>query len=379
MGSSMPLTLNLLHFDRPADDRIIVREAWGAPSQNQSQLLGAKFSPDGRYGYFYSQSKLVQGDLNNEMDIYRKDFVTGEITLMSVKGVPTGHYDLDVSRDGRYLLFSSTASNLVTGDTNGFEDVFRMDLSTRAITRVSMSFSFLQGNGDSYSGRFSPDGQYVVFTSDANLAAAGDSNSWSDIYVRKIDSGGVMLVSTLPDGQQGDGTNWDAKFSADGSQVLFSSTGFNANSGESQVLIKDVTPGGNVITTGGELKIVSVDKGNNWGTNHSLEAQITPDGRYVVFASLANNLVPLKLERHLRHFSQGSSNRRYRARIDNGERQPGLRQQPAAPDQRGWPLRHLRQHSGQFGSGRLQRRSGCFPQGSVDGTGHPSLRILQPR
>ncbi len=295
MGNHMPLTLNLLHFDRPADDQIIVREAWGAPSQNQSQLLGAKFSPDGRYSYFYSQAKLAQGDVNNEMDIYRKDFVTGEITLMSVKGVPTGHYDLDVSRDGRYLLFSSTANNLVTGDTNGFEDVFRMDLTTRAITRVSMSFSFLQGNGDSYSGRFSPDGQYVVFTSDANLAAAGDSNSWSDIYVRKFDSGGVMLVSTLPNGQQGNGTNWDAKFSADGSQVLFSSTGFNQSSGESQILIKDVTPGGNVITTGGDLKIVSVDKGNNWGTNHSLEAQITPDGRYVVFASLANNLVPLDL------------------------------------------------------------------------------------
>ena len=291
----MPLTLNLLSFDRPTDDEIVVREVWGVPNQNQNQMFGQKFSPDGRYAYFFTSASLVQGDTNNALDIYRKDFVSGEITRISPKAVPTDHYDLDVSADGRYVMFSSTASDLIVGDNNGFEDVFRMDVSNHAITRVSMSFYQLEANNRSYSGRFSPDGKYAVFTSQAtNLTLATDTNSTSnDIYTKKFDSDGVVLVSSLPNGQQGNFDSWDAKFSADGSHVLFSSNAFNASSGESQVLYKDITPNGDVVRPGGELLIISVDKDDNWGTNHSLEAQITPDGRYVVFASVANNLVPL--------------------------------------------------------------------------------------
>lgn len=89
-----------------------------------------------------------------------------------------------ISADGRYVVFQSTASNLVAGDTNGNWDVFRKDMLTGAIIRVSTGALGQQGDDHSENPDVSPDGRYVVFESGANLVSEDTGITW-DIF-RKI-------------------------------------------------------------------------------------------------------------------------------------------------------------------------------------------------
>ena len=89
-----------------------------------------------------------------------------------------------ISADGRWVAFASSASTLVSGDTNGTEDVFVYDRVRRTTERVSVSPAGEQSNGDSYGPAISADGRYVAFTSSASNLAAGDTNNELDIFVR---------------------------------------------------------------------------------------------------------------------------------------------------------------------------------------------------
>jgi Ca2+-binding RTX toxin-like protein len=71
---------------------------------------------------------------------------------------------------------------LVAGDSNGRSDVFRKDLLTGAITRISVAVDGAQGSADSYIAQMSPDGRYVVFESDADNLVGGDTNARTDIF-----------------------------------------------------------------------------------------------------------------------------------------------------------------------------------------------------
>lgn len=292
----MALTLNLLSFARPTGADIIVRQSVSAPGGwGNDQSFRAKFTPDGRYSVFYSTAdNLVPNDSNNQVDIFRKDLKTGEIIRVSTSGggtrisagVPTEAYDLDISPDGRYVLFSTTSGHLMPGDQNGLEDVYMKDLVTQAITRISNGVNF-EPNSGSISARFSPDGNFVVFGSLAsNLIPSGDTNGQNDIYRKNLITGQVDRISVRADGQQGfDGNNWDAKYTPDGRSVIFSSiaTGLIPSSGTAQILRKDLVSGA--------LEMLSTNAEGQAGTHHSLEAQISADGRYLVFASHARNLV----------------------------------------------------------------------------------------
>ena len=109
-----------------------------------------------------------------------------------------------ISADGRYVAFASAASTLVAGDTNGVEDVFVFDRAERTTERVSLSGQGEAGNGASYDPAVSADGRYVAFTSAASNLTAGDSNEELDIFVRDRDEGATVLVSVGPQGVPGD-------------------------------------------------------------------------------------------------------------------------------------------------------------------------------
>ncbi|WP_262298730.1 hypothetical protein [Microvirga sesbaniae] len=293
----MALTLNLLTFTRPTGADIIERQslslqgAWG-----NDQSFRAKFTPDGRYSVFYSlANNLVPNDSNNQIDIFRKDLKSGEIIRVSTNaggleidtGVPTQAYDLDISPDGRYVLFSTESGHLGPGDQNGLEDVYMKDLVTQAITRISTG-TRLEPNSGSVSARFSPDGKYVVFGSLAsNLIPTGDNNGENDIFRRNLATGQIDRISVGPQGQESvGGSSWDAKYTPDGRYVIFSSiaTSLIPYSGTAQILRKDVQTGA--------LDVLSTNAAGQPGTHHSLDAQISADGRYLIFASHARNLVP---------------------------------------------------------------------------------------
>ncbi|MBU6320788.1 MAG: flagellin, partial [Alphaproteobacteria bacterium] len=108
-----------------------------------------------------------------------------------------------VSRDGRFVGFPSWATNLVAGDTNGYQDTFLKDLQTGVVTRISTdSFGQQPIGGSSNSGRFSPDGSFLILTSNATNLVPGDTNGETDLFLKNLQTGEMTRISTDATGQQ---------------------------------------------------------------------------------------------------------------------------------------------------------------------------------
>jgi hypothetical protein len=151
---------------------------------------------------FYSvASNLVSGDTNGYADVFVRDTQMNTTTRISLglSGAQGNNnsYPSSISSDGRYVAFMSIASNLVGGDTNGVGDVFLRDTQTNTITRVSFDSSGAEGNGDSFLPSISADGRYVAFISAASNLVSGDTNDTWDVFVHENN---VVLSDSDNDG-----------------------------------------------------------------------------------------------------------------------------------------------------------------------------------
>ena len=192
-----------------------------------------------------------------------------------------------ISADGRFVLFSSSANNLVPGDNGqlGF-DIFLRDRASNTTTLVSANFSGTGGgNGNSTGGQISTNGRYVAFQSDSSDLIAGDTNGVSDIFVRDLLAGTNILVSVAGDGSWGNGASTDPVMTPDGRFVAFISAASNLvpndTNGISDIFVRDLL--------NGTTTLVSVGATGNATTTLSPPV-ITPDGRYMAFASSAQGL-----------------------------------------------------------------------------------------
>jgi Tol biopolymer transport system component len=163
-------------------------------AQGNGDSFSSSISADGRYVAFHSiASNLVSGDTNGAWDVFVHDRQSGQTTRVSAaSNGAQGNGDSEspsISADGRYVAFSSDASNLVSGDTNGAWDVFVHDRQSGQTTRVSAASNGAQGNGDSESPSISADGRYVAFSSDASNLVSGDTNGAWDVFVHDRQSG----------------------------------------------------------------------------------------------------------------------------------------------------------------------------------------------
>ncbi len=194
----------------------------------------------------------------------------------------------NISADGRYVAFGSSATNLVPGDTNGVLDGFVHDRQTGQTARVSLSWDGSEGNDESYGPSISADGRYVAFGSLATNLVPGDTNGALDVFVHDRQTGETARVSLSSGGTEGNGHCWDASISADGRYVAFHSLASNLvpddTNGESDVFVHDQQTG--------ETARVSLSSGGTQGNSSSGSPSISADGRYVAFVSLADNLVP---------------------------------------------------------------------------------------
>ncbi|MEF8756274.1 MAG: PKD domain-containing protein [Accumulibacter sp.] len=250
-------------------------------------------SSDGRYVVFYSDaSNLVADDTNQAPDIFRKDLTTGQVVRVSTDALGgQAHRSSDspnISSDGRYVVFNSDASNLVSDDTNQRSDIFRKDLTTGQVVRVSTDALGGQADGWSHSSAISSDGCYVVFYSDASNLVSDDTNQAPDIFRKDLTTGQVVRVSTDALGGQVDGSSYYPAISSDGRYVVFESYGSNLVSDDtnqrSDIFRKDLTTG--------QVVRVSTDALGGQADGWSYSSAISSDGRYVVFNSNASNLVP---------------------------------------------------------------------------------------
>jgi hypothetical protein len=249
-------------------------------------------SADGRYVAFYSNSRnLVDGDTNGSEDVFVHDLQTGITKRVSVSsaGMQANSHSFDpfISANGRYVVFNSYATTLVSGDVNGTNDVFIHDLQTGVTTRASLNSNGEQANGVSFDPFLSADGRYLTFRSAATNLVAGDTNGSYDIFVRDLQTGITTRASTDSNGVEANGLSYQPSISADGRYVTFFSPATNLVAGDTNgtddVFIHDMQTG---ITTR-----ASVDSNGVQANGQSVNPLISSDGRYVVFFSYATNLV----------------------------------------------------------------------------------------
>jgi outer membrane protein assembly factor BamB len=199
-----------------------------------------------------------------------------------------------VSVNGRYVAFWSGASNLVSGDTNGTNDVFIRDRQTGTTERMSLDSSGSEGNGDSINPVVSANGRYVAFTSTASNLVPGDTNGTYDVFVRDRQTEATERVSVDSAGNQSNDIEFsapDLAISGDGRYVAFRSYKTDLVPGDTNgspccnadIFVRDRQ----TETT----ERVSVDSSGNEANGDNAYSSISTDGRYVAFSSSASNLV----------------------------------------------------------------------------------------
>jgi Tol biopolymer transport system component len=192
-----------------------------------------------------------------------------------------------ISADGRFVAFQSIATNLVANDTNGHTDVFVFDRQTGQLERVSLENSGLQGNNDSFSPAISADGRCVAFTSSASNLVVGDTNQTRDVFVRDRWLGTTERVSVDSYGNEGFIESNAPALSADGRFVAFYSMASNLVPGDTNttgdIFVHDRQTG---VTERASVDSAGVEANAETGT-----PALSCDGHYVAFGSVASNLV----------------------------------------------------------------------------------------
>jgi VCBS repeat-containing protein len=269
--------------------------ASGVPSNGFS--MQGSFSPDGTHLLFWSRStNIAPGATLGFSDLYIKDLTTGAVSVVSAaaNGVE-GNSDstnpnnssqiLMFSPDGTKVVFESAATNLVSA-ANGHQQIFIKDLTTGAVTLVSVDANGIQGNANSMDFTFSPDGTKVAFDSaSTNLIPGGTTGN--HVFVKDLNTGAVTLASTDSNGVAGNGASSFPVFSPDGTQIAFVSASTNLAAGatntHSQVYVKNLQSGA--------VTVASADAKGNEANNDSLYPMFSPDGSKLAFNSISTNLV----------------------------------------------------------------------------------------
>lgn len=193
-----------------------------------------------------------------------------------------------ISEDGRYVSFKSDATNLVAGDTNNFSDIFVRDMVTNVTTRVSVSSEGAQANGLSTEPEISNDGRYVVFTSNAsNLVANPDNNGTHDVFLHDRIEKTTELISVTPTGTAGLAHSTKGDVSKNGRYIVFKSFANNLVPGDT------VTP--DIFIRDRELentKKITAAPDGQLSNDDSNNAVVNCDGTVVAFSSRASNLSP---------------------------------------------------------------------------------------
>lgn len=252
---------------------------------NGSVTLGGgrsvAISADGRYVAFSSQAtNLVPGDTNNTTDLFVRDLVvhTTERVSRSTDGAEANAPSQfpSLSADGRFVVFGSLATNLVPGNTEEVSDLYVRDRQTQTTERVSVTSSGARIKFEPQAPAISGNGRYVVFASDDPDVVPGDTNGAFDVFVRDLVTHTTERVSLSSDGTQLTGDSRAPSISDDGRFVGFRK---EFTSGDYSLQIRDRLRN----TT--ERVDVNGD-GSNWGSPYLLgqsRGAISADGHYVSF------------------------------------------------------------------------------------------------
>jgi hypothetical protein len=218
--------------DLLSDSLVRVNPTMDGSSASSSSTAGA-ITPDGRYVAFWSWANdLVPGDTNGAADVFVRDLFEGTTERVSVssseqQGIGASPSDqdgtMDLSADGRYVAFSSTAINFgIDGDANS--DIFVRDRTAGTTELISVNSAEQSGTGDSYRPSMSADGRFVAFQSGAADLVASDTNTVTDVFVRDRQMGGTTSRVSVHDNEGQSPTGGTQPWIDDsGTRIVFTS------------------------------------------------------------------------------------------------------------------------------------------------------------
>jgi Tol biopolymer transport system component len=216
----------------------------GRPSPTPFDAGQASISASGRFVAFVSDPTTTSGAPN----VFVRDRSAGKTTLVSAsrRGRPGNDWSFApaISANGRFVAFVSLATDLVAQESSG-TNVFVRDLAAKTTTLVSVSRSGMTGNDESGAPAISASGRFVAFSSHASDLVVGDTNRcqkgrsgytncW-DVFVRDLALGRTTRVSVSSSGAQANGISepqLEPAISADGRFVVFSSKASNLVRGD---------------------------------------------------------------------------------------------------------------------------------------------------
>jgi Tol biopolymer transport system component len=267
-----------------------------AGNQANGSVGRGLMTPDGRYVVFTSTStNLVPGFSLGKYDVYVRDRLLGTTKFVSLTSAGGPSYQWcfhgGISDDGRYVVFESSGNDIVPGDDNLADDVFVRDLVAGTTTRVSVGSAGVQGNGPSSVAVAEPcisgDGRFVAFYSLASNLASNDTNYYHDVFVHDRSNATTQCVSIGVNGNSGNEHSYLRAISGDGNAVAFFSYATN--------LLPGVGDGyGQIYVRDlalGATDVVSVASTGELANLQPQGSRLSHDGRKLVFWSNATNLV----------------------------------------------------------------------------------------
>ena len=285
LASALPSALSA----QGGTERVSVDGAGGDPDASS---FAPAVSADGRYVAFASDaSDLVARDGNSTTDVFVVDRVMGTTERVSLD---MGGGDADgsstapaISADGQYVAFASEASDLVSGDSNSEIDVFVRDRQSGNTERVSVETGGAEAHGPSFDPSISADGLHVAFASDASEFVPDDGNLSTDVFLHDRQADTTERISVDTTEGEATGASSAPAIAADGHNVAFQSGASDLDAddenGVDDVFVRDLQSG--------ETERVSVDTTGADPADASMEPTISANGRYVAFASSADDLV----------------------------------------------------------------------------------------
>ena len=274
----------------------------GPPASGGGNSTSPIITPDGRYVLFASTADNLALTGSNtpfpaqnppKMNVFLRDRTNGTTTLVSVNLAGTGggngdSIPIELSTNGQYALFESTASDLVPGDTNNATDVFVRDLVNGTNILVSISTNGGCANGVSGESAMTPDGRYVAFASTASNLVPNDTNGIRDIFVRDLQTGVTTLASpgaiANPSTGFPGGSSDSPQLTPDGRYVAFLSTATNLVPGVTtvgEVYVRDLTGAVTYLASGNAHALIASNA-------ISYNQAISDDGQFVAFESSTN-------------------------------------------------------------------------------------------
>jgi hypothetical protein len=273
--------------------------AFGAAANGASD--SPDVSADGRFVVFTTEAtNLSPDDISSDSDVYVRDLQANVTTLASrASGTPgakadQASYQPSISADGRFVAFLTSSTNLDPGAVLPYVHVYVRDLQTNTTTLADRASGATGsgGNRDVHSLSISGDGASVAFETQSTNLSPDDPDTTEDVYVRNLQTNTTTLADRAsgPSGTKADNASVEPRISGDGRLVVFSSLGANLDPGDPDgqfdTYLRDLN------TSQTTLVRRATGAAGVKGNSTAIGTDMSPDGRYVMFESTADNLHP---------------------------------------------------------------------------------------